>query len=318
MEPDQSGVADDIASLAGSLLVEPAGAETGTEPEGQTTAATEPPERKDDAPAGDAEGGDADGETTGALNEDDGAAKPVEEQKPPAATVRVKKPDGTEADVPVEEVARAYLLHQQADQQLAAIREQRAQEMQAFQLAQQVLAQQVPPAPDLALAFSDPVAYTQQRAAHEAGVQRLQALMGHQEQLHQQAFAEQRAAAEQHLARERDALVQRIPEWKDPAVAKAERGRIIGYGRKLGFSDEELGSVADSRAVSVLRKAMLYDELQAKRPEIEAKAPPVQKVMPPGPAPARNAKATEAQRLKNRLTQTGAIEDAAALLVLES
>lgn len=254
------------------------------------------------------------------------------DQQEPAGVekVRFKLPDGTDVEATLEELSKSYL--RQADytkktteianqrktleQAAETIRVERTRELQILNLAQQMLAQQVPPEPDYTLASTDPTAFVQQKAAHEAAMQRLKVLNAHQQRVAEQVQAEQAHTLQQHLTREAEALVERIPEWKNPVTAKAEKAKLIEFGRSVGFTDTELQAVYDSRAVAVMRDAMLYRELMAKRPAIEAKPAPAPKVLQPGSARTGNSKSMEAARAHARLAQTGSVDDAVAALLV--
>jgi hypothetical protein len=130
-----------------------------------------------------------------------------------------------------------------------------------------------------------------------------------------QNHAVQTAEQQQRLARERDTLLTQLPDWKNPDTAKAERAKLREYGQKAGFSEPELHGLYDHRQVVVLRKAMLYDELMAKRPGIEAKAPSAPKAMQPGAGQGGGGRTTERARAIQRLAHSGSVEDAAAALL---
>lgn len=72
-------------------------------------------------------------------------------------------------------------------------------------------------------------------------------------------------AARSRLYQERDLAIDKIPEWRDQKVAAADVKRIGEYlSEKIGYRPEELAHMADHRDYVVARKAMLYDEMQAK------------------------------------------------------
>ncbi len=56
-------------------------------------------------------------------------------------------------------------------------------------------------------------------------------------------------------------MLERIPAWKDQEVAQKEKSAISSYAKTIGFNDEEISSVVDARAVELLRKAYLYDQM---------------------------------------------------------
>ena len=62
------------------------------------------------------------------------------------------------------------------------------------------------------------------------------------------------------LERERAALTEAVPEWRNEEKMGAEMRDIIQYARDQGFPDEELQDVTFARHVVTLRKAMLYDQ----------------------------------------------------------
>jgi len=117
------------------------------------------------------------------------------------------------------------------------------------------------------------------------------------------------------LAKESEALIQAIPEWKDANKAKAEKALLIEFGQKVGYSEDELKNVFDHRAVITLRKAALYDQMVSKRKDIKP-------VVNNGPRPVKPSAAgrvsstTEGTRAKQRLAKTGRVDDAAKAIEL--
>lgn len=317
--PEGTGISVDDAIA--SLLTGPADTQEASEAQSSAQAAGNSAPTEQEAPAATEQ---AEQTATEETTEDSGQQEPAD-----AGKVRFKLPDGTDVEATLDDLSKSYL--RQADytkktqelatqrktleQEAATLRVERTRELQILNLAQQMLAQQVPPEPDYTLATADPVQFVQQKAAHDAAMQRLQALNVHQQRVAEQVQAEQVQTLQQHLTKEAEALVERIPEWKSPDVAKAEKTKLIEFGRSVGFTDAELSAVYDSRAVAVMRDAMLYRELMAKRPAIEAKPAPAPKVLQPGTARTGNSKSTEAARAHARLAQTGSVDDAVAALL---
>jgi hypothetical protein len=101
-----------------------------------------------------------------------------------------------------------------------------------------------------------------------------------------------------------------IPDWKDQKKATAEKTMLLEFGQKIGFTPDELKNVVDHRAVVLLRKAALYDQMMSKRGQIKP-------VTNNGPRPAKPGAAgrvsatTEATRAQQRLAKTGRVDDAA-------
>lgn len=62
-------------------------------------------------------------------------------------------------------------------------------------------------------------------------------------------------------------LMRAVPEWNDDAKRTKELDSMKRTAKAVGYSDEEIASLYDSRAVIVLRKAAAYDRLMAKKPK---------------------------------------------------
>ena len=141
------------------------------------------------------------------------------------------------------------------------------------------------------------------------------AIQSEQQRLSQLTAQQQAEQMKATLAQEQAALIQAVPEWKDEKKAKAEKALLIEFGQKVGYSEEELKSVFDHRAVITLRKAALYDQMVSKRKDIKP-------VVNNGPRPVKPSAAgrvsstTEATRAKQRLAKTGRVDDAASAIEL--
>lgn len=250
------------------------------------------------------------------------------EEEEPVETKFVVKVDGKELEVDKEELIRGY--QREADytrktqklaeerrlvesefQQVRAEREQYAQVLS--QLKQKV--QEFEPAePDWnALEAQDPVEYARQWTHFQRRQQQLQAIQQEEARVNALRQVEQQKHLQELLIAERDKLIEKIPDWKNPEKAKAERDGVLEYGKQLGFSDAELDQVTDSRAVIALYKAWKYDQLMSKKPELQSKIKKAPKLLSPGSAGSVSSKASDKARAQNRLAQTGSVKDAAAL-----
>lgn len=105
-----------------------------------------------------------------------------------------------------------------------------------------------------------------------------------------------------------------LPHWNDSAKAKAERDALVGYAESLGFQKDDLATVADHRIIVMLRKAMLYDKAQEKKPAPKS-APPERKSVKPGSTSNKpRGEKAETAALKSKLAKTGDPRVAAQLL----
>jgi hypothetical protein len=130
------------------------------------------------------------------------------------------------------------------------------------------------------------------------------------------ASAQKRQAA--FVAEETATLKLVMPEFADEAKAKALSRQLQEYGETQGFKREEVKGIADHRAIVILNKARLYDELQAKKEEVQKKGMKTPTIKPGSRAPGRkNRKAVSAsKRARQRLRESGRVEDAAAAIEL--
>ena len=108
-------------------------------------------------------------------------------------------------------------------------------------------------------------------------------------------------------------MKEKIPEWSSPEKAKAEGKALLEYGQNLGFSEQELNSISDSRALLALHKAWKYDQMMSKRPEFQAKIKKAPKMVSSGSAGSVSSKSSDINNAKKRLAQTGSVRDAASL-----
>ena len=120
-------------------------------------------------------------------------------------------------------------------------------------------------------------------------------------------------AMQQHLIKEQEILLQKLPEWKSDEVAKTEKGRIADYLIKEGFAKEDLAHATDHRLIIMARKAMLYEQGQDKNKVLEKKVLRVPKVIKPGsPKPTEQINSEKLEKLRARMKQTGKESDALA------
>jgi len=111
-------------------------------------------------------------------------------------------------------------------------------------------------------------------------------------------------------------LQQLVPEWKEPERFKAAQSKLREYGRKLGYSDEELSQVYNARDVLVLDKARRYDALMANRPKPQVQGQNAPKPLRAGSTASSPRQAPQISRMRERLKQSGSVDDAAALFGL--
>ena len=252
----------------------------------------------------------------------------TEEEEQPTEVYTVKV-DGKEVEVTLDELQKGYSRTQdytRKTQQIAetrkaveaeagAIRAERQQYAQLLGALKQQLESTEAPVDMDRLYNEDPIEWVRQSEVMRQKQDKLAAIQSEQQRL-SQLTAQQRAQEMQaHLATQQEALIQAVPEWKDSKKAQAEKALLVEFGKKIGFSDDELKNVYDHRAVIALRKAALYDQMMSKRGQIKP-------VINNGPRPAKPSAAgrvsttTESTRAKQRLAKSGRVNDAASAIEL--
>ena len=250
------------------------------------------------------------------------------EEEAPRDEKFVVKVDGKEIEVPKDELIRGY--QREADytrktQKLAEerkfvesefqqVRAEREQYAQILGQLQQKLQEFEPQEPDWnRLEVEDPTEYARQWTSHQRRQQQKYAIQAEELRLAQLRNAEAQKQIQNVLAAETARLKEKIPEWSSPEKAKAEGKALMEYGQNLGFSEQELNSITDSRALLALHKAWKYDQMMSKRPEFQAKIKKAPKMVSPGSVGSVSSKSGELNNAKKRLAQTGSVRDAASL-----
>lgn len=250
------------------------------------------------------------------------------EEEAPRDEKFVVKVDGKEIEVPKDELIRGY--QREADytrktQKLAEerklvesefqqVRGEREQYSQILGQLQQKLQEFEPPEPDWnRLEVEDPTEYARQWTSFQRKNQQKYAVQAEQMRLNQLWQVEQQKQLQKEMASQVILLKEKIPEWSSPEKAKVEGKALMEYGQNLGFSEQEMGTITDAKALLVLHKAWKYDQMMSKRPEFQAKIKKAPKMVTPGSAGSVSSKSSDLNNAKKRLAQTGSVRDAASL-----
>jgi len=264
----------------------------------------------------------ADEETQEEQSEEDEESE--EQDQPTHFTVKV---DGKEVEVTLDELQKGYSRTQdytRKTQQIAEIRKQveveteavRAERAQYAQMLGALQAQLQGAETQIdwdRLYHEDPIEWVRQKEVMREKQEKLQAIQFEQQRVAQLTQQEQQQHFESHLQAQHTKLLEVIPEWKDQAKAKTEKQLLVEFGKKTGFTPEELSAIVDHRAVVALRKAALYDQMMTKRKAITPVTNNGPRPAKPGAA-GRVSQTTEAVRAKQRLAKTGRVDDAASAI----
>ena len=247
------------------------------------------------------------------------------EEEQPKPRYKVKAA-GEEVEVELDELIKGYQQGTDYTKKSQALAEQRKaieaerqhleyvkQERQAYaqklQALDSFLTQQNRGVDLDVLKETDPIGYAVAVAEQSQREKQLAVVRQEQQRIAQQQQAEQQASLQNHLRQESEKLASLIPELATPQ-GDAVRKQIRDYAKSVGWTDQELSSVYDSRAVVSLYKAMKYEQLQKSKPELTKKLQSAPKMMRSGAStpPARNS---QDKQVMQRLRETGKVADAA-------
>ena len=241
------------------------------------------------------------------------------------------KAAGEEREVTLDELIKSYQLGQDykrksqmvaeerkvVEQEKTAVTEAkqlRDQYAQRLQAMEQILSQQMPQEDLESLKDIDPIGYAVKVAEMSQREKQLAAVQAERMRIAEQQEADRIGQLQARVAEESKRLAEAIPELADAEKGQAIKREIREFGKRLGFSDDELANVYDSRAVLTLYKAMQYDRLMQSKPAINKKVAEAPKVLKAGVAQAKSTASTdEVKKLKARARSSGRVADAAAV-----
>lgn len=262
---------------------------------------------------------------------DDNAEEQADDSQDEESPRYVVKAAGEEKEVTLDELIKGYQLGadytkkttEVAEQRKAVEAERRAIEeakyardtySQRLQAIEQFLTSQVPQEDLSSLKENDPIGYAVKVAELAEKKEQLLAVRAEQQRIAQEQQAEYAQAMQQRVAQEAQKLAQVLPEFSDPAKGENFRKEIRNYGKTLGFTDEELSSVIDSRHVLTLHKAMMYDKLQKSKPSVTKKVNEAPRLMRAGVAgSSKDSQSQQVNKQRAQLRSSGKVADAAAL-----
>lgn len=141
-----------------------------------------------------------------------------------------------------------------------------------------------------------------------------------------QALVEMRAAQEraqqehgQQLEQFKQAhmamLLDAKPEWRDPAKAREDVGKLRQHLVSSGWQEAEVDNLVDHRLIVALWKAYQYDTVRASTKKKITELKKLPKMVTPGARREPSEVSTEERRKRwTRLEKTGSARDAAALI----
>ncbi len=257
---------------------------------------------------------------------DDAEVEQPEATLDPNLKVKIKI-DGVDTEVTLAEALKGYSRTQDytkktqeaaekrkaAEAEYATLAGERQKYAEQVSRYEQALKDMTPREPDWEkMREENPAAYPMERALWGEHKERMEALAKERADAQAAAARDQSQARQAFMESEKVRLAEAVPEWKDTAIATAEKAEMLSYARKLGYNDEQLDQIDDHRALVMLRKAMKWDAQQAKKPEAQARIETV-RAATPGPASSTRPKLSKQTQALQRLEKTGRPEDLAAV-----
>jgi len=258
---------------------------------------------------------------------DESEEEATEEEPTPTYKVRVGK---EEVEVPLDELLKGYSRTadytrktQEIADQRKVVEAEKAKIEEASKLRdtyaqrlgiiEQMLKQQDSGEDLASLKETDPIGYAVKVAEQAEREKQLSAVRAEQQRIAQQQQGEQQERLKTYLAQEAQKLAEAIPEMNDPAKGQAIRTDIRNFAQKLGYSEQELSQVYDSRAVTALYKAMQYDKLMSGKGDATKKVQQAPKMLKPGTSTPEARQTQEVKQLRGRLKKSGKARDAASI-----
>jgi len=251
---------------------------------------------------------------------------PDDSEEPEMFTVKI---DGEEHSVNLEELKRGYSgqsyintqmqkvaeSRKETEQVFAALSQERAQVQAALQMLADGTFAHPPQAPNEELFNTDPMAYMEQQLQFQKDQQQFQEKVGYMQQQAQANQETHNQARQAYLAQEVEMLKGFHPELFDEQKGPEVKERLVTQASEnYGFSPEEINGVMDHRHMRVLMDAIAYRQLNSdagkKQVEQKVKAKQVRSTKRKV-----NAESAQRQKQRDRLKQTGNIEDAIGLLL---
>jgi len=265
--------------------------------------------------------------------DDDDDDEEVDEE--PTETLYTVKVDGKEVEVNLEEALKGYQRQEAFTKRSMELAEQRkafaaeaaetkqlrdayAQQLELLQtqLQQTNLTEE----PDWAALknegySTDDIFFA--KTEFDKQQKQVQQVAAERQKIAQQQAQEHEAHLKQHLTNQRVEMLERIPEWRNDETREFERKEVIKYAQKrVGFSEEEISSASDARAIELLYKAWKWDNLMEKKPTTKKRTRQAPKMAKAGqPATKREVANRSKRKAREQFEKAGTVDAAVQLLM---
>lgn len=165
------------------------------------------------------------------------------------------------------------------------------------------------------LQISDPENFIRIRGMYDQRMQQLNRVAAEKQRLDAAAQQQTQAETQRYLAEEKEKAVAALTGilGRD-ADMKAHAGNVQKYlTESYGYSPQDV-AITDHRHLTIVTKAMLYDQGRTAREAAQQKVASAPKVMQPKSPPPQPSGKQAVQKAQSRLEKSGSIDDAIALL----
>tara|TARA_R100000995_G_C3444946_1_gene105175 strand:- start:49 stop:867 length:819 start_codon:yes stop_codon:yes gene_type:complete len=132
--------------------------------------------------------------------------------------------------------------------------------------------------------------------------------------IQEETRANQMQEFQKYIQEQQNKIATLIPDFSDPAKATKMKSDMRRYLSGVGYSDQEINSIYDSRQVLLIKDAMTYDKLRKANPKVTKKVAKAPRVVKPGVAKTKADELAQRRRDKlSRLKKSGQIKDAAKI-----
>ena len=220
---------------------------------------------------------------------------------------------GTDYTKKTQEVAEQRKVIEQEARAIVEARQVRDDYQNKLQAIEQFLnGQNDNPEELAAMKENDPVGYAVKVAEMTEKKEQLQIVQAERMRIAQEQKTQNEAQMQNFVEQEKIKLADSLPEFSDKTKGEQIRNDIRSYGKKIGFTDQELSQVYDSRHVLVLHKAAQYDKLMSGKANVKKKVAKAPKTVKGG-AKIKQTNIDTKRKQMARLKHSGRKEDAAAL-----
>lgn len=230
----------------------------------------------------------------------------------PLYTVKV---NGEEREVPLEDLRKGYMMEADYRKKTSEVAKQR----EDFKVKQDEFSKKLADVEQLLIADIedleseenlelkelDPEAYYKKREKLEARARKFQEAAQEKQRIDQERHSE-------NVEKEKELLLSALPEWLDQDTQTKETELINNLWANVGYTPEEISRFTSHKDVIIARKAALYDQIKAAKPE-NKKVTPKPKSSKPGASKSVAPKSTTGDA-RTKLRKTGNMRDAQAAI----